>query len=197
MDGKKRELKGGEVVTEGNRKLELEKVKKAAIRIEDARERELVVKVGEIECSGRKERVIPKGDEGVVKGAMKIDEGLGKEPGSDIEIEAKVMCKFMPFKEDIAWASKSILAKLKNDYCLSVVQQSFLDAGFVDFRLISLGGDNVLLHPGVEGEVVELFIAAANLISNFLEDCRPWTKETIVNYESVGTKMCLTLPFEF
>jgi len=45
---------------------ELEKVKKAAIRSEVARERELVVKVGEIECLGRKERVIRKGDGGEV-----------------------------------------------------------------------------------------------------------------------------------
>jgi hypothetical protein len=57
-EGKKsRELKGVEGAREGNRKLDLEKVKEAAIRSEEERERELVVKVGEIVCPGKKERV--------------------------------------------------------------------------------------------------------------------------------------------
>lgn len=88
---------------------------------------------------------------------QKVDEGVGEESVISIEHEAEVMCKFTSLQEDITWASKSIIAKIKNGCCLSVVQQSFLDAGFVDFRLISLGGDNVLLHPGMEGDVMEIF----------------------------------------
>jgi len=107
-------------------------------------------------------------------GEPKIDDGGGKEPVLDLGSEAKVLCKFMPLTEDITWASKSIIAKLKNGCCLSVVQQSFFDAGFVDFRLVSLGGDNMLLHPGVEGDVMVLFNEAADLIGIFLDDYRPW-----------------------
>ena len=197
LDGKKkRERKGGEGVSGGIRKLELEKVKEEAIRREKERERELVVKVGEIECSGRKEKLVLKGVEGEVKGAVMVDKEVGMEPVGDTEAEAKVTCKFMQLQEDIAWASKSTLAKLKNDYCLSFVQQSFLDVGFDDFRLISLGGDNVLLHPGVVGDVVELFSTAADLIGNFWEDCRPWTKETIVNYERGAWVRCYGVPIQ-
>lgn len=140
----------------GNRKLDLEKVKEAAIRSEEERERELVVKVRVIECSGRKEKGGPKVGRGKVKGVLKVEEVVGKEFDSGTDAGMKVMCKLMSFKDDITWASKSIIARLKNAYCLSVVQQSFIDAGFVDFKLISLGGDNVVLHPCVEGHVMEL-----------------------------------------
>ena len=71
-----------------------------------------MVKVGDIVCLGRKERVEPKGVGGEVKDVLKIDEGVGKEPAGGIEIEAKVMCKFMPLTKDIGWASKSFLRRL-------------------------------------------------------------------------------------
>jgi hypothetical protein len=65
----------------------------------------------------------------------------------------------------------------------------------VDFRLIPLGADNVLLHPCVDGDVVELFNAATDLIGNFLDDCRPWTKETVMNYERGAWVRCFGVPF--
>jgi len=177
----------------GNRKLELEKVKEAAIRSEEERERELVVKVGEIECSRRKEKGGPKVGGGKVKGVLKVEEVVGKEFDSGTDAGMKVMCKFMPFKDDITWVSKSILARLKNSYCLSVVQQSFVDMGFVDFKLISLGGDNVVLHPCVVGDVMELFKAAADFIGS-LDDCRPWTLDSIVIYERGAWVRCYGVP---
>jgi len=54
----------------------------------------------------------------------------------------------------------------------------------------------VLLHLGVEGEVVELFNTAADLIGNFLEDCRPWTNGTIVNYERGAWGRCYGVPLQ-
>lgn len=117
-----------------------------------------------------------------------------KELVNGADVEKKVMCKFMPFTDDITWASKSILARLKNDFCLSIVQQAFVDAEFVDFKLISLGGDNVVLHPGVEGDAMELFKAAVDFIGNFLDDCRPWTLDSIVNYERGSWVRCYGVP---
>ncbi|GAU32020.1 hypothetical protein TSUD_158110 [Trifolium subterraneum] len=109
-----RESKGRDEGMGGGSKGELEKVKEVAIRREEERVRALMVMVGEIECSKRKESLVP--------------------------------------KEDITWASKSLIAKIKNGNCVSVVQRSFLDAGFVDFGIVLLGGDNVLLHPCVDGD---------------------------------------------
>ena len=60
------------------------------------------------------------------------------------------------------------MAKIKNGNCISIIQQSFIDARFVDFKVISLGGDNVLLHPCVECDVMVLFNSAADLIGNIL-----------------------------
>lgn len=117
-----------------------------------------------------------------------------KELVNGADVEKKVMCKFMPFTDDITWASKSILARLKNDFCLYIVQQAFVDVGFVDFKLISLGEDNVVLHPGVEGDAMELFKAAADFIGNFLDDCRPWMLDSIVNYERGAWVRCYGVP---
>lgn len=78
--------------------------------------------------------------------------------------------EYLPFYDDVEWANKSILAKIKDGTCISVIQQSFVDAGFEDFKLIPLGGDNVLLHLYVEGDVMELFTSAANFVGNFLCD---------------------------
>ena len=154
------------------RKLALEKVKVVAIRSELERERERVFTVGDVECVGLKE----------VKGRLKPKEGEGSVSVGGKNV-SEVSREYLPFHEDVEWANKSILAKIKNGMCISVIQQSFLDAGFLDFKLISLGGDNVLLHPCVEGDVMEIFNSAADLIGNFLCDCQPWTKDVSVPYE--------------
>jgi len=86
------------------------------------------------------------------------------------------------------------LAKIKNGTCISIIQQSFIDAGFVDFKVISLGGDNVLLHPCVEGDVMVLFNSAADLIGNFFDDCRPWKKDVDVPYERGAWVRCYGVP---
>jgi hypothetical protein len=86
------------------------------------------------------------------------------------------------------------LAKIKDGTCISVIQQSFLDAGFADFKLISLGGDNVLLHPCVEGDSMELFNSVADFVGNFLCDFRPWTKDASVPYERGAWVECYGVP---
>jgi len=171
------------------RKLALEKVKVVAIRSELERERERVFTVGDVECVGlkevkaRKEEVFKPKVLGVKgEGRLKPKEGEGSVSVGGKNV-SEVSREYLPFHEDVEWANKSILAKIKNGMCISVIQQSFLDAGFLDFKLISLGGDNVLLHPCVEGDVMEIFNSAADLIGNFLCDCRPWTKDVSVPYE--------------
>jgi len=76
--------------------------------------------------------------------------------------------KYLLFHDDVVSANKSILAKIKDGTCFSVIQQTFLDAGFLDFKLISLGRDDVLLHLCVEGDVTDLFNSAVDLVGNFL-----------------------------
>jgi len=116
------------------------------------------------------------------KGRLRAMEGGGNDHGC-VDGEAAVLRKYLPFHEDIEWASKSILAKIKNGNCISIIQQSFIDAGFVDFKVISLGSDNVLLHLCVEGDVMVLFNSTTDLIGNFFDDCRPWKKDVDVPYE--------------
>jgi len=153
-----------------------------------------VVKVGEIDCSKRRELGGPRVGGGGGKGVVKAEGVVEKESGSGADVEKKVVCKFMPFLDDINWASKSILARIKNGFCLPVVQQAFVDAGFVHFKLISLGGDNVVLHPSVEGDVMVLFKEAADFISNFLDDCRPWSLDSIMQYERGAWVRCYGVP---
>ncbi|GAU27978.1 hypothetical protein TSUD_373730 [Trifolium subterraneum] len=84
--------------------------------------------------------------------------------------------------------------KLKRGCCLSIVQQSFRDAGFTEFRLISLGGDKVLLHPCVEGDGMSISQEAEDFIGNFLEECSPWMKVSSVNYERGAWVRCYGVP---
>lgn len=86
-----------------------------------------------------------------------------------------MLCVFLPYHEDVEWAHKSILAKIKDGTCISAIKQAFVEAGFNMFKLIALGGYNVLLHPCVEGDVMELFKSATDFVGNFLCDFRPWT----------------------
>ena len=121
---------------------------------------------GDVVCSGRK-----KGDgEGKVlevdgKGRPRAVEGVGNEHVCG-DGEAVMLLKYLPFHEDLEWASKSIMEKIKNGTCISIIKQSLIDAGFLDFKVIYLGGDNVLLYPCVEGDVMVLFNSATDLIGN-------------------------------
>jgi hypothetical protein len=111
VEKKPREL---EVERDFSRRLELQKVKEAAIRSEEEREKALVIKVGEIECSGRKEEGGSKVGGGEDKGVLKVEEVVAKEFVSGADVVKNVRCKFMPFHDDINWASKCILARVKN-----------------------------------------------------------------------------------
>lgn len=105
-------------------------------------------------------------------------------------IASEVFRENQPLHDDVVWTNKCILAKIKDGMYLSFIQQSFSDSGFMDYKLISMGGDNVLLYPCVDGDVTELFNLAADLVGNFLYDCRPWTKDSNVQYER-GAITCL------
>jgi len=178
---KTRVVKGREGERGDSRKLVLEKVKVAAIRSELDRERVKVITVGDVVCSG-KEGVVKAQILGVEgKGRPKVDEGVGEESVYG-DGAAYMSRKYLPFHEDFEWASKSIMAKIKNGTCISIIQQSFIDAGFSNFKVISFGGDNVLLHPCMEGDVIEIFNLVADLVGNFLYDCWPWTKDVSVQY---------------
>ena len=160
-----------------------------AIHSDFERERVKVIRVGDVVCSGKKEPVV--GKEGDVKALNLGVEGKGRS-GADEGVGDESVCgdgatdmshKYLPLHEDLEWVSKSIMAKIKNGTCISTIQQSFIDARFLDFKVISSRGDNLLLYPFVEGDDMEIFNSAADLVANFLYDCRPWTKDVSVQYE--------------
>jgi len=110
-----------------SKKLVLEKVKVAAIRSELKREKERVFTVGDVVCGGTKEAKV-----GKEKGAMSKDVGVVEDgkpkpfegDGSESiygNIVVEVTRKYLPFHENVVWANKSILAKIKNGLCFSVL----------------------------------------------------------------------------
>ena len=194
-----RELDGEVAELSFSRKLALEKVKVAAIRCELEREKERVFTVGEVECGGKVEGLRKEEVPKVVTLPVKVDlkptpseeGGMASVCGN---INSEVFREYLPFHDDVLWANRCILAKIKDGTSFTVIQQSFLDAGFSDFKLISLGGDNVLLHPCVEGDCMNLFNSASDLIGNFLCDCRPWSKDACVPYERGAWVRCYGVP---
>jgi hypothetical protein len=71
----------------------------------------------------------------------------------------------LPLQENIDRASRGVLAKIKNGCGVSFIQQSFEDVGFLDLKLISLGGDNVLLYPQGHGVVMEVILKLLNFFA--------------------------------
>ena len=61
--------------------------------------------------------------------------GMKKDP--------EVVQKYYSDKEDIAWASKSAIARIVNGEHVSIVKKKIIDAGFESCKIISMGGDNV------------------------------------------------------
>jgi len=57
-----------------------------------------------------------------------------------------------------------------------------------------MGGDNVLLHLCVEGDVMKLFNSAADFVGNFLCDCRLWSKDSNMPYERGAWIRCYGVP---
>ncbi|MCH93352.1 RNA-binding protein 25-like, partial [Trifolium medium] len=168
-DGRLKETKvGGEGVgkAEGDRLKELEKVKEAAVRSEEERAREQEARQGVKQL----EREVVGEDEGV---AMKREVVVKKV--DEVIQEEKRMLRYLPLQEDISWASQCLIAKLKSGFSLPVVQQSLLDAGFVEFNLITLGGEHVLLQPCGQRVASEKLQAMEDLLNNFLEEVVPWT----------------------
>ncbi|GAU10944.1 hypothetical protein TSUD_112380 [Trifolium subterraneum] len=180
----------------GFRGIELEKVKDDAVRSEEERERERAVIVGEVERPEEKEPRAKVGDsEGLEsgKGAVVVEDVVV------VTIEVKTMVpawKYLSLKEDVSWASKCRVARLKQGWCFSVVQQSMLDAGLEGFRLIALGGDNILIHQDSDGLAENLFQEAAEIMNNFLEDCRPWELGDARIYERGAWLRCYGVPIQ-
>ena len=197
---KSREPEGLADEREVSRKLVLEKVKVAAIRSELEREKERVITVGDVVCDGTKGVKVEKEEIVKLKVVGVEEEGEPKPIAGERSesvygnIALEVTRKYLPFHEDVEWANKSILAKIKNGLCFSFIQQAFVDAGFLDFKLISMGGDNVLLHPCAEGDVMELSNSAADFVGNFLCDCRPWSQDASVSYERGAWIRCYGVP---
>nr|ABN08666.1 RNA-binding region RNP-1 (RNA recognition motif) [Medicago truncatula] len=183
-EGKKsRELLVKEDEKGDSRKLALEKVKVAAIRSELEREREKGLTAGDVGGS----------EEVKEEGRPKAVVGEGSESVYGI-VASEVVREYLPYHDDVVWANKCILAKVKDGKSFSGIQQSFLDAGFLDYNLISMGGDNVMLHPSVDGDVTDVFNSATDFLSNFLCDCRPWTKDIKVQYEMGAWVRCYGVP---
>ncbi|GAU21222.1 hypothetical protein TSUD_11400 [Trifolium subterraneum] len=188
FEGQGRE--NGEGGFRGAGDVELEKVKDDAVRSEEERDRERAVIVGEVEprAQGGDSEGLESG-----KGAVVVEEVVV------VTEEMKTMVqawKYLSLKEDVSWASKCRVARLKQGWCLSVVQQSMLDAGLEGFRLIALGGDNVLIHQDSDGLAENLFQEAAEIMNNFLEDCRPWELGDARIYERGAWLRCYGVPIQ-
>ncbi|GAU32903.1 hypothetical protein TSUD_152630 [Trifolium subterraneum] len=167
------------------RTIDLEKGTDEAIISEEDRERERAVIVGEVVCSERKEPRVKVGDcagvEEVVEEVVVVSD----------EVKPTVPAwKYLSLREDVNWASKCRLARLKQGWCFSVVQQSILDAGLEGLRLIAMGGDRVLIHQESDGSVENLFQDAAAILNNFLEDCKPWVMGDGCVYERGAWLRC-------
>lgn len=154
-----------------------------ALRSEEERERAKGSKGGRGGSGLRKEEVVGDISKVSMGGEEKVipvvGSGVGVALGNNIGNRVEGEKKFLPLQEDIDRASRGFLEKIKNGCCVSFIQQSFEDAGFLDLKLISLGGDNVLLYPQGDGVVMEVISEAAAFFDNFLSEVIPWSKDVV------------------
>jgi len=95
--------------------------------------------------------------------------------------KANVTRKFHSDNEDVIWASKGALAKVRNGDFIPLVQQKIIDAGFDNVRVVPRGGDNVILFcPGTE-DMMSVYLAAADFFNCFFTDMHAWslTEDTV------------------
>jgi hypothetical protein len=158
-----------------DRKRELERVKAEAVRSEEAREKEVSRNRGMLVEN---------------KSGMGSKENVVKRK----ESEGVTSWKYLPLQEDLIWASQCYIAKLKTDYNVVGIQQALSDAGFMEFRIITLGGDNVLLHPRGKGKSEPILPAAYDLLNNFFIDFKPWSREDEINCVRGAWVRCYGVP---
>jgi len=89
--------------------------------------------------------------------------------------KANVTRKFHSDNEDVIWASKGALAKVRNGDFIPIVQQKIIDAGFDNVRVVPRGGDNVILFCAGKEDMMSVYLAAADFFNCFFTDMRAWS----------------------
>ncbi|GAU46155.1 hypothetical protein TSUD_401590 [Trifolium subterraneum] len=172
--------------------IQLERVKEAALRSEEERVKGSNIQFGSVILEKKEERVQEvEGEEG--NGRAEGD-GVVKREGKGCVSEEEVTWRYLPLQEDVTWASRCSIAKLKHRFCLTIVRQSLIDAGFVDYKLITLGGDVVLLQPTGQGVNEARLLGMNDLLHNFMEGITPWTSDDMRSYVRGAWVRCYGIP---
>ncbi|GAU51009.1 hypothetical protein TSUD_377370 [Trifolium subterraneum] len=179
-------------VVEVIRKAELERVKEVALCSEEERAKGLTIQFGSVILEKKEETVMEvEGAEGNVRARGDV---VVTREGKGCVSEEKDKWRYFPLQEDVTWASRCYIANLKQGFCLTIVRQSLLDAGFVDYKLITLEGDAVLMQPTGQGSIENRLLEMNDLLHNFLEDITPWTSDDMRSYVRGAWVRCYRIP---
>jgi len=107
---------------------------------------------------------------GEVAGGEKGVHGLanGKEV-MEVGVEGKMyVLKYTSTEQDVLWASRGLVATVKNGEAIPVIQRRIFDVGFKKLDILPLGADKVLLRLEDEGDVCSIFNGASDFFLQFL-----------------------------
>ncbi|GAU10651.1 hypothetical protein TSUD_421200, partial [Trifolium subterraneum] len=82
----------------------------------------------------------------------------------------------------------------ENGHLVASVQQSLVDAGLINLKLIAMRGDKVLLTSCDKALLATFIQSTQGIIDNFLDDCIPWSQEMSQVYERGAWIRCYGVP---
>jgi len=102
--------------------------------------------------------------------------------------------EYLSTLEDVTWTSKGLTTSIRNGVGVPMLQQSFLDGGFENFKIILMGGDKMFVYLIGDVDVISAFIEAIDFFNSFLDNCRPWSRDYVVLYERGAWLRCYHIP---
>jgi len=88
--------------------------------------------------------------------------------------------KYNSTEQDVAWASRGMLASVLNGEAIPVLQRRIFYAGFEKLDIILMGADKVLLWTEDDSDVNITLFEASNFFDNFFSKPIKWKKDVVV-----------------